>query len=91
MINNTRIFIKQIPKKSRNKLVKMLYWHESKPLSERGLKEYSILYKRMKERFDMHLIEKWYSQNKIQFDKITKTYNQIDDRNRKLNKLLRRK
>ena len=69
----------------------MLYWHESKPLSERGLKEYSILFKRMKERFDMHLIEKWSSQNKIQFDRITKTYNQIDDRNRKLNKLLRRK
>lgn len=91
MINNTRIFIKQIPKKSRNKIVKMLYWHESKPLSERGLKEYSILFKRMKERFDMHLIEKWSSQNKIQFDRITKTYNQIDDRNRKLNKLLRRK
>ena len=89
-ISTCRSFIKKIPKKSRNKLVKMLYLHETIPFESRSFKEYAILYKRLKERFDIHLWERWTNQ-KITFDRLIQTYDDIDNRNRKLNKLLRRK
>ena len=92
MIDNIRIFIKRIPKKSRNKIVKMLYWFECTPLEERGFVEYAALFKRMRTYFDMEILEKWVSgKNKLKFDKIIETYDQVETRNRKLNKLLRRK
>ena len=92
MIDNIRIFIKRIPKKSRNKIVKMLYWFECKSLEERGFVEYAALFKRMRTYFDMEILEKWVSgKNKLKFDRIIETYDQVETRNRKINKLLRRK
>jgi hypothetical protein len=91
MIDNIRIFIKRIPKKSRNKIIKMLYWLECTPVEERGFIEYAALYKRMRTYFDMEILEKWFSGKKIKFDRIIETYDQVETRNRRINKLLRRK
>ena len=92
MIDNIRIFIKRIPKKSRNKIIKMLYWLEYTPVEERGFIEYAALYKRMRTYFDMEILEKWWNdKNKLKFDRIIETYDQVETRNRRINKLLRRK
>lgn len=90
-INACKRFINKIPKKSRNKLVKMLYFHEKTPKENRDFKEYAILYKRLKERFDLHIGGRYGTNTKITFDRLIQTYDDIDNRNRKLNKLLRRK
>ena len=70
----------------------MLYWFECKSLEERGFVEYAALFKRMRTYFDMEILEKWVSgKNKLKFDRIIETYDQVETRNRKINKLLRRK
>jgi len=89
-INTCLSFIKKIPKKSRNKLVKMIYYHETIPFENRDFKEYAILYKRLKERFDIHLQGRW-NKKAITYDRLVQTYDDVENRNRKLNKLLKRR
>ena len=69
----------------------MLYWLECTPVEKRDFIEYTALYKRMRTYFDLEILEKWSNKNKLKFDRIIETYDQVETRNRKINKLLRRK
>jgi len=77
-------WISSIPKKSRNKLVRLIYWYEN---SEKNYWDMNNLMRRLFERFKFS-ISTGYS-GKEYFSGFAPTYDITGDRNRKINKLLR--
>lgn len=80
-------FIKKIPKKSRNKLIKALYLYDIK--EEKDFHSYERLFSRLSKRMGLSFGKRWITNEEISFDRIVPTYSVIGNRNRKLNKLLR--
>lgn len=80
-------WISVIPKKSRNKLVRMIYWYEN---SEKNYWDMNNLMRRLFERFKFS-IATGYNKIEDRFCGFVPTYDITGNRNRKINKLLRRK
>ena len=81
-------WISVIPKKSRNKLVRMIYWYEN---SEKNYWDMNNLMRRLFERFKFSIATGYNKIEDNRFCGFVPTYDIIGDRNRKINKLLRRK
>ena len=81
-------WISVIPKKSRNKLVRMIYWHEN---SEKNYWDMNNLMRRLFERFKFSIATGYNKIEDSRFCGFVPTYDITGNRNRKINKLLRRK
>ena len=81
-------WISVIPKKSRNKLVRMIYWYEN---SEKNYWDMNNLMRRLFERFKFSIATGYNKIEDSRFCGFVPTYDITGNRNRKINKLLRRK
>lgn len=81
-------WISVIPKKSRNKLVRMIYWYEN---SEKNYWDMNNLMRRLFERFKFGIVSGYNKIEDSRFCGFKQTYDITGNRNRKINKLLRRK
>lgn len=79
-------WISVIPKKSRNKLVRMIYWYEN---SEKNYWDMNNLMRRLFERFKFGIVTGYNKIEDSRFCGFTPTYDITGNRNRKINKLLR--
>ena len=79
-------WISVIPKKSRNKLVRMIYWYEN---SEKNYWDMNNLMRRLFERFKFSIVSGYNKIEDSRFCGFVPTYDITGNRNRKINKLLR--
>lgn len=79
-------WISVIPKKSRNKLVRMIYWYEN---SEKNYWDMNNLMRRLFERFKFGIVSGYNKIEDSRFCGFAPTYDITGNRNRKINKLLR--
>lgn len=84
--SNLTKFIKRIPKKSRNKLIKLIYLYDLK--EEKNFWAYERLFNRLVTRFNFKFTS-WSDNESYQFQLIKPTFSIDRNRNRKINKLLR--
>ena len=81
-------WVSSIPKKSRNKLVRLIYWYEN---SQKNYWDMNNLMRRLFQRFKLSIVTNNNNGEREYFYGFTPTYDITGDRNRKINKLLRRK
>lgn len=79
-------FIKVLPKRSKKKLIKMIYLYELKETKD--FYSYERLFFRLRDRFDFKL-SAWSDSDTHQFELIKPTFTISGDRNRKINRLLK--
>lgn len=79
-------WISVIPKKSRNKLVRLIYWYEN---SEKNYWDMNNLMRRLFERFKFSIVTGYSKIEDSRFCGFVPTYDITGNRNRKINKLLR--
>lgn len=79
-------WISVIPKKSRNKLVRLIYWYEN---SEKNYWDMNNLMRRLFERFNFGITTGYSKIDDGHFCGFVPTYDITGNRNRKINKLLR--
>ena len=79
-------WISVIPKKSRNKLVRMIYWYEN---SKKNYWDMNNLMRRLFERFKFGIVTGYNKIEDSRFCGFVPTYDITGNRNRKINKLLR--
>ena len=85
-IENLKKFIKKIPKKSRKKLIKLLYLYNLK--EEKNFITYERFFHRLRIGFDFKF-NSWSCRELYKWDMIKQTFPPDVDRNMKINRLLR--
>jgi len=81
-------YIKAIPKRSKKKIIRMIYLYELKETKD--FYSFERLFFRLRNRFDLRL-SPWSSTDGYQFELIKPTFTISRDRNRKINMLLKSK
>ncbi len=79
-------FIRKIPKRSRNKLIKLIYLYELNDV--KTFYTFERLFYRLRTRFNLKF-SSWSHTNLYQFELLKPTFLISSDRNRKINKLFR--
>ncbi len=85
-ITTLKKFIRKIPKKSRKKLIKLLYLYNLK--EEKSFTTYERLFYRLRIGFDFQFTS-WHCSEVYKWDMIKQTFPKPVNRNRKINRLLR--
>lgn len=85
-IRNLANFIKKIPKKSRKKLIKMMYLYDLR--QDKNFFSFEMLFSRLRQYFNLSLVT-WGCEKTQQFDRIKTTYTITSNRNRNINRVFR--
>lgn len=80
-------FIKVIPKRSKKKIIRMIYLYELR--EEKNFHSFERLFFRLRDRFNLKLAA-WSDNDSFQFELIKPTFTISGNRNRKINKILKK-